>query len=295
MKKLYFVVATFISLGMANLVIADTIEIYVPTPPGGAVDMTARSVSKSLTSQGYKNVVMYQPGANGDIALHKVLEKSKNSMLVASSANWVFSHLLANRENIHVKDLQLLGPSVSNAMAFYSPMDKTSDSFQDLIMRARNGNMTCAVSNSHGEIELKQINQRYGTKFVAVPYKGTGQLIPDLIGGHVPCAYDQIAPYTQLQGKVNFLATSGTKSFRNNIPLISSVLPGYSFVSWYAVGIPKTSALLEDKKLLAALNWTQDQELADPMVERSFVIEISDPNLNARAVRETTQYRNSLK
>lgn len=296
-KKIYALLTAFVlSLSYMDYAMAENVvEIYVPTPPGGAVDMTARSLSKALLGNGYANAVIYQPGANGDIALNKTLEKSNNSILVASSANFVFSHLVFDRENIHARDLQIVGPSVSNAMAFYSP-SKGTKTFKDLIAQARQNDLPCATSNSHGEIELRQINKQYGTRFTAVPYKGTGQLVPDLVGGHVSCAYDQIAPYAQLQDKVNFLATSGTKQFKSTIPLISTVLPGYQFVTWYAFAIPKNSPLLNNKKFLdVARNWNQNKELTDPLVERSFAVEPYDPNLNIRAVKESSHYRNLLK
>lgn len=298
MKKKIYALMTAFMLGLSSFNYAlakDVIEINVPTPPGGAVDMTARALSKSLTESGIDNVVVYHPGANGDIALNKTLEKQNNTILVASSANFVFSHLVFDRENIHARDLQLVGPSVSNAMAFYSPGNKDIKTFRDLIARARQADMPCATSNSHGEIELKQINRQYGTRFVVVPYKGTGQLIPDLVGGHVMCAYDQIAPYTQLQDKVNFLATSSTKPFKTNVPTINTVLPGYQFVTWYAIGIPKNSNLLNDVKFLEATQWSKNKDLAAPMIERSFAVEPADTNLNIRAVKETAHYRSLIK
>lgn len=275
---------------------AETINLVVPTPPGGAVDMTARSISKALTKQGYDNVVIYQPGANGDIALSKTLEKPNTSILVASSANFVFSHLVFDRENIHARDLQLIGPSVSNSMAFYAPLSKDIKTLKDLVAKARQSELPCATSNSHGEIELKQMNKQYGTKFIAVPYKGTGQLIPDLVGGHVQCAYDQIAPYSQLQEKVIFLGTSGSTPYKSAIPLISSVLHGYQFVTWYAVGIPKSSTLLNNAKVMEIVReWQNDKDLSGPLVERSFVVMPHNPNLNIRAVKESAHYRNLLK
>lgn len=293
-KKLYALLGAFVlSLATWNPAWAkDVVEIVVPTPPGGAVDMTARSISKALSARGIDNIVSYHPGANGDIALAKTLEKP-NTMFVASSANFVFSHLVFDRENIHARDLVLFGPSVTNAMAFYAPLNKDIKTFRDLVSRAREADLPCATSNSHGEIELRNINKQYGTRFVPVPYKGTGQLIPDIVGGHVPCAYDQIAPYAQLQDKVLFLATSGDRAYKAGVPLIGSVLSGYQFVTWYAFGIPKNSALLQNQQVLeAARTWTQIKELIDPMIERSFVVAPTVADLNARAVRETAYYRN---
>jgi tripartite-type tricarboxylate transporter receptor subunit TctC len=163
-------------------------------------------------------------------------------------------------------------------------------SIKDLINKAKTSEVTCGISNSHGEIELRRMNQTFGTKFVPVAYKGTGQLIPDVLGGHVPCAYDQIAAYTALESRVRFLATS--KKIRNDIPALDTVLPKYQFETWYAAAIPNNSILLKDTSVVDVVrNWTQDRELTTPLVEKSFVVVKTDPTLNARAVKETESYK----
>ena len=291
--KLLKSLVVIVFLATANLSLAkERIELIVPTPPGGAIDLTARAVSKALTVKGIDNIVVYYPGANGDIALGKVLENSDRSILIASSANFVFSNLVFNRDNVYVKDLELIGPSLTNAMAFYAPLHKSTKSIKDLVDQAKKTETPCATSNSHGELQLIEMNKRFGTKFTAVPYKGTGQLIPDLLGGHVGCAYDQIAPYTGVQDKIIILATSGEQSYKPEIPTINKIFANYTFTTWYAVGIPKNSPLLKNVELVNVVkNWNQDKDLVGPLVERSFVPTRADPKLNERALKETQHYQ----
>ena len=239
-------------------------------------------------------MVVYHPGANGDIALNIAVEKRDNVIFVASSANFVFSNVLLNRENVYATKTQLLGPSVTNPMVFITPETGEIKTFRELIDSAKKKETVCGVSNSHGEIELKQINQTYGTKFVPVPYKGTGQMIPDIVGGHTPCGYDQIAAYTGLEGKVKFLASS--KVIRTDIPAMSAVLPKYQFETWYAAAIPNNSNLLKNAELISIVKtWNQDAELTKSLTEKSFIVVKTDVDLNARAVKETEYYRDQLK
>jgi len=278
----------------ATVLAGDPIAIIVPTPPGGAIDITARSLSKALMNKGHDNVVVYHPGANGDIALNIVLEKRDNAIFVASSANFVFSNVLLNRENIYATKTQLTGPFVTNPMVFITPETGEIKTFRDLVELAKKKETVCGVSNSHGEIELKQINRTYGTKFVAVPYKGTGQMIPDIVGGHTPCGYDQIAAYTGLEGKVKFLASS--KFVRSDIPAMNTVLPKYQFETWYATAIPNNSNLLKNAELMNIIKtWNQDAELTKPLTEKSFLVVKTDVDLNARAVKETEYYRDQVR
>ena len=109
--------AVVLSLSLVNFAwSADVIELVVPTPPGGAIDNTARAISKSLLARGINNVVIYQPGAAGEIAIGSVLKKRDNAILVASSANFVFLDVATNQKVQVAKNLQLFGPSVTNAM-----------------------------------------------------------------------------------------------------------------------------------------------------------------------------------
>lgn len=262
------------------------IEIVTPLVPGGAVDLTARAISKVLTDSGYENIVTYHPGGNGDIALNYVTQKKDNVIVVASSATFVFSNVVANRGNIWAQQNTLIGPSLTNAMVFLT--SNKSMTLQDLIAQARRETVQCGVSNAHGNIELLNINKRYGTQFEPVTYKGTGQLIPDVVGGHITCAYDQIAPYTGLREKIKFLAASRAWA---DVAGIDTVLPGYRYETWYAMAIPNASNLLKNADLLKLLaEWTQKSDTVQALVDKSFVLTRPDKNLNQRAQQESDFY-----
>lgn len=280
------------SLAVWNFAMAEPIEIATPLVPGGAVDLTARAISKALTEAGIESVVTYRPGGNGDIARQHVLQKQDNVILVASSATFVFTNVTANRENVYTQQMTLVGPTLTNAMVFLTKNKYSS--IGDLVADAKTQPTTCGVSNAHGEIELQRMNKNYGTKFVPVLYKGTGQLIPDLLGGHVTCGYDQIAPYTGLTDKLLFLATS--EPWKNTIPAVSAALPGYTYHTWYASAVPNNSNLLKNKRLMTILaNWTQRQDLVQPLLDRSFQLTQPNADLNSQAQHETQKYIKLLK
>ena len=292
-KKLSALFTAFIlSLSLANFAwAADVIELVVPTPPGGAIDNTARAISKSLLSRGINNVVIYQPGAAGEIAIGSVLKKRDNAILVASSANFVFLDVATNQKVQVAKNLQLFGPSVTNAMGIVVAPNTQFKSFKDMIDYAKRQELPCGVSNSHGEIVLQRINREYRTKFTPVMYKGTGQMLPNVIGGQLICAYDQTAPYTGQGDKVRWLATSANEPVRDGVPAMSTVLPNFSFETWYAVGVPNGSNLLNNTAVLDVLQyWQTDRDSVQALVKQGFVVSPTVVNLNSRALRETDTY-----
>jgi tripartite-type tricarboxylate transporter receptor subunit TctC len=292
-KKLSALFTAFVlSLGTINYAWSSTaIELVVPTPPGGAIDNTARAISKSLLAKGVNNVVVYQPGAGGEIAIGNVLKKRDNVIFVASSANFVFLDVATNQKIRVAENLQLFGPSVTNAMGFVVAPSTQFKTFKDMVDYAKKQELPCGVSNSHGEIVLQRINREYGTKFNPVMYKGTGQMQPNVIGGQLICAYDQTAPYSQLGDKVRWLATSAKTPVINNVPVISSVLPNFSFETWYAVGVPNGSNLLNNTAVLDVLQyWQSDRDSVQALVKQGFVVSPTVVNLNSRAQRETDTY-----
>jgi tripartite-type tricarboxylate transporter receptor subunit TctC len=292
-KKLSALFTAFVlSLSLVNFAwSADVIELVVPTPPGGAIDNTARAISKSLLARGINNVVIYQPGAAGEIAIGSVLKKRDNAILVASSANFVFLDVATNQKVQVAKNLQLFGPSVTNAMGIVVAPNTQFKSFKDMIDYAKRQELPCGVSNSHGEIVLQRINQEYKTKFTPVMYKGTGQMLPNVIGGQLICAYDQTAPYAGQGDKVRWLATSAKEPVRDGVPAMSTVLPNFSFETWYAVGVPNGSNLLNNTAVLDVLQyWQTDRDSVQALVKQGFVVSPTVVNLDSRAQRETDAY-----
>ena len=297
-KKLIAIFTAFVlSLSLANYAwSALPIELVVPTAPGGAVDTTARSISKELTEHGYENIVTYYPGANGELATQRVFEKRNNVIFVASMANFVFQDVALNRSNQLSTSMKLLGPTVTNSMAFFVSGNNETSTLNELIAIAKTKSQPCGVSNNHGEIILRQINKQYNTQFEPVMYKGTGKMLPDVIGGHLPCAFDQTAPYVAQGDRVRWLGTSDNIRIKSGVPTIATVLPGFYFVNWYASAVPVESNLLNDTKLINLLkNWSQNQILAKPLVDQGFIVSPADENLNTRAARETEFYLKLLK
>lgn len=286
--------AVVLSFTMIDSSIAgELIEVVVPTPPGGAIDTTARAISKELTSKGIDNTVVYYPGAGGEIAIGYALKKKDNVIFVAGSSNFVFLDVANDRAEPVAKSFQLYGPAVTNPMMFVVGQDTKFKSFKELIATAKKEELPCGVSNTHGEIVLKRINKEYGTKFTPVAYKGTGQMIPNIIGGQLLCAYDQTAPY--VNQNVRWLATSAQDPVRAGVPTMASVLPKFSFNSWYASAIPNNSNLLQRSDVIDVLKfWKTDRQAVQSLLDTGFAVAPTSVDLNARASRETEQYRRLL-
>jgi tripartite-type tricarboxylate transporter receptor subunit TctC len=80
------------------------------------------------------------------------------------------------------------------------------------------------------------------TDIVHVPYKGSGPLVTDLLGGHTPSGFATLLPAMQhlKTGKLRVLAVTTQKRapLLPDVPALAETLPGFDIVQWNAVWAP---------------------------------------------------------
>jgi tripartite-type tricarboxylate transporter receptor subunit TctC len=83
---------------------------------------------------------------------------------------------------------------------------------------------------------------RTGTKINHVPYKSSGQVIMDLVAGHVDMAFDNIPTVAQQAqaGKVRPLAVTSLEkaALLPDLPPLAEFIPGYEATSWHGLFAP---------------------------------------------------------
>lgn len=270
---------------------ASPVNIVISVTPGGAIDLTGRTLSKILSDNGIDNIVTYKPGADGDIAYNYVMVERDNVILAGAAANFVFSHVVQNRDNFHSTTMTIIAPVAKTPMAFLTG-PKGFATFNSMIASAKTTPLPCGVSNAHGTVELTRINKMYGTKFEPVPYKGSGPVAQDLGGNNLRCAYDSVASHIPRHeaGQLRILAV--THKTKITAPLASTALPGYAFENWYGFAIPNGSNLLANQRLLDIMqNFGQYTEQVKPMVDQGFILEKPTKNINEINYLQTRNYR----
>jgi tripartite-type tricarboxylate transporter receptor subunit TctC len=87
---------------------------------------------------------------------------------------------------------------------------------------------------------MEEFQRQTGTKLLHVPYKGTAQIITDMIGGQVDLYVGTLGAFEQHEksGKVKILATATEKRlpFRPELVTVSeSGVPGFSVSVWFGM------------------------------------------------------------
>ncbi len=177
------------------------VRIVVPWPPGGNVDITARTVSQALGDVlGQQVIVENRAGSGGTIGSGAVAKAPADGYTLLLGSSGTITNAPAVYKNIAydpVKDLTAIGPIQSTPLVLTAALKTPVANYRELVALAqsRGGQVSIASagngSSNHLAIELwmRQAN----LKLVHVPYKGSGPALTDLLGGQVETMMDQLS------------------------------------------------------------------------------------------------------
>jgi len=242
---------------------ARPVRIVVPFPPGGGADALARLMAPKLAELWREQVIVEnRPGASGHIGADFVAKSPPDGQTL----------LMSSTASLTEKNVDQFAPVCLVSAAPYvvtaGPKVK-ADSVRELIelARAHPGKLTFGSSGagaaSHLSAELFKSMAK--VDMLHVPYKGTGQVLSDLLAGQVDLLFapSQTVISHVKAGKLKALAVTGAKRSESlpGLPTVAeSGLPGYEAVGWFGVLAPAaTPASLVDR-LSADLN----RVLSDP-------------------------------
>ncbi|HEY7238753.1 MAG TPA: tripartite tricarboxylate transporter substrate binding protein [Burkholderiales bacterium] len=257
MKFVAFVLSTLLSFAAwTQPYPSRAVKVVVPYAAGGLPDTIARLVGQKLgESLGQPMVVENRGSAGGIVGTTEVAKAPPDgyTLLVADVTQIAVNpHLFANLPYDPLKELagvSLLGTSPLYLVAH--PSLKVND-MKELIALARSqpGKISYGSSGLGSIHHLAMEALKTGLKLdlVHVPYKGTGQSVPALLGGQVGLLYSALPSIEShvKAGKVKLLAISTARRSPQTpeVPTVAeSGIPGYEFIAeigYYApAGTPR--------------------------------------------------------
>ncbi len=170
-----------------------TIRIVLPQPPGGAVDLIARTLAEKLSpALGQPVIVENQPGANGGLAAGQVARASPDghTMFFAIDSNMVVNPLLySNLPYDPFKDFEPISLLVRLDLVMVANPMLRAATLQELIAFSKaNPDKLNYASVGHGSIQhlgMEMIKLRSGLNMTHVVYRGTAPAATDLVSGVV--------------------------------------------------------------------------------------------------------------
>ena len=195
------------------------LRIIVPFPPGGATDITARSLQESLSRILKQPVVLEnRGGAGGSIGMSEVARAPADGLTlgVATLSTHgvnpaVFSKLPYNPTKDFVGVTEIVkAPGV----IVINPAVLPVKDFADLVkhLKAHPGKVSYATpgNGTIGHMWGELFKSSTGTAMVHIPYRGAGPAVNDVLAGQVAVYFDQVAsslPHIK-SGKLKALAVS---------------------------------------------------------------------------------------
>jgi len=233
---------------------ARPVRLVAPFPPGSSVDFTSRLFTPGLAEAlGQQFVVDNRPGAAGNIGAEVVARAAPDgyTLLTAPSSLAANASLYRKRSFDLARDFEPISILTGAPHVFAVRLTLPAKSINELVAltKARPGQLTYAStgvgSASHLAMELFRLSS--GISYIHVPYKGSANTVPDLIGGQVDMTTSSIIallPHVKA-GRLRALGiTSPQRSpAAPDIPTIAeSGYPGFETETWAALlgpaGIP---------------------------------------------------------
>ena len=252
------------------------VRLVVGFAPGGSTDVTARIVAERLGSAfGQQVIVDNRTGAGGNIGADIVAKSSPDgyTVLLATTGVMAFNDYLYTKLPYDAqKDFAPVTQIGSLPLIIVVPASLPAKSVKDLVAlaKAAPGKYTFGSSGVGGatHVTAELFKALAGIDIVHVPYKGSGQMMTDLVGGQIQIAFDQIS------SSIGFVKTGKLRALGITTAKRSELLPdlpsiaeggvaGYEATSWNGLAVRAgTSRAIVDR-----LQQETRKQIFDPAVK----------------------------
>lgn len=218
------------------------VRFIVPYAPGGLPDTVARWVAQRLTDRlGQPVIVDNKPGGNGVIAYQALLQStpSDGHSFIVSDGSMLSITPQINKNATYKVGQDLLPVSmIATSPLFIVAHPKTGvTTFKQFLeaVKAKPGEYTYGSSGigSTHHLTMEALKAAEGLDIRHIPFKGSGQSTPALVGGQVDfsvAALPSISGFVK-NGQVKLLASNARERSKQapDVPTIAETVPGFDF------------------------------------------------------------------
>jgi tripartite-type tricarboxylate transporter receptor subunit TctC len=217
------------------------IKFVVPYAAGGLPDTVARIFAQRLGDKlGQSVVVDNRPGANGVVAAQAIATAPKDGYTFLVTDGSMFSVNPAIYKNLGYDYKRDFMPvSLAARAPLYLALNPTvaANTFAEFIalVKAKPGVLnygSSGIGSTH-HLTMEAMKASLGLQITHVPFKGTGQSVPALIGGQVDVLFSALPSLVGFVkgGQVKLIANNAARrsSQEPNVPAIAETIPGFDF------------------------------------------------------------------
>ncbi len=226
------------------------IRFIVPFPPGGSTDPLARLVGQKLTEAwGQQVIVENRPGGATVIGTEAAAKAAPDgyTILLAASTHVINSLLMRDLPYDSFKDFAPVANLIKSEFVLVLHPAVPVNNLQQFIALAKSKpgelNYGTAGNGNPNHLAGELFNMMAGVKMQAVPYKGGGPAITDLLGGQVEVLFSvlySVVPHIKA-GRLKAIAVARETRLPSlpQVPtFIEAGLPGFDPKSWQGIIAP---------------------------------------------------------
>ena len=277
-------------IAQAQLYPSRPVRIIVGFPPGGTTDIVGRLVGQWLSERlGQQFVVENRPGASANIATEAVARAAPDgyTLLMLGAVNTINATLFDKLNFDFVRDIAPVASVIDTPLVVEVNPSVPVTTIPEFIAYAKSNpgkiNLATPGTGTPPHVAGELFKMMTGVNMVHVPYRGTGPMLTDLIGGQVQVAFDPLPASIQhiRSGKLRALAvtTVARSEALPDIPSVSEYVPGFAASNWYGVGAPQNTPA----EIIGKLNMEIDAALADSKMKARLAELGGTPSANSPA------------
>ena len=262
----------------------DSMKMMIPANPGGGWDTTGRELAKAMQAAGQVKNVQFdnKGGAGGTIGLAQFVNSSKGDPNATMMTGLVMvGGIVMNKSPVNLSQTTPIARLMSEYEVIVVPGNSPYKTLKDLVeaFKANPGSISWGGGSAGGvdHILAGMVAQSVGvegSKVNYAPFKGGGEAVAAIIGGHVKAGisgYGEFAQHIQ-SGKMRALGISSEKRLGGvNIPTIKE--QGYDVVlaNWRGiVAAPGITKAQRDELIKAVEATCKSKAWADTLKKQEW-------------------------
>ena len=227
------------------------VRILVGFAAGGTSDIVARVIGQRLSERlGQQFVVENRPGAGSNLATEAVARATPDgyTLLLIGGANTINATLFDRLNFDFLRDIAPVASVFETPLVVEVNPSVPVRTISEFITYAKGNpgklNFATPGVGTPPPVAGELLKMTAGVDIVHVPYRGTGPMLTDLIGGQVQVAFDPLPASVEhiRAGQLRALAvtTASRSEALPNIPSASEYVPDYVASNWYGFAAPRT-------------------------------------------------------
>jgi tripartite-type tricarboxylate transporter receptor subunit TctC len=285
MTRTWIVVAFAFALGGIGTAAAQVypsrpIMMDVPFAAGGPTDTIARIVAQRMSvALGRSIIIENISGADGTIGVGRVARAAPDGYTLSfgDSSTYVLNGAAYALPYDVLGDFAPIALISSNPLVIVTNKDVPAGNLKELIawIKANQDKVAMGVGSTTHRVAGVYFQNRTGTRFTLVPYRGGGPAMQDLMAGQTQLMFDQAVtslPLVRAGSTKAYAVTAATRlaGAPDILTVDEAGLPEFYISIWRGVWAPKATP----KPVIARLNAAIVEALADPAVRRRLADEL---------------------